>query len=100
MLMILIDVSWLRGLSRTQRICTIFLLNNNDVDSTAERCWVERVVGIPHRAKGVSHILHISTEKTVARAGRQISGGLLSGGILGVPAVVAAYVVVWSWARL
>jgi hypothetical protein len=37
---------------------TIFLLNNNDVDSTAEGCWVERVVGIPHGAKGRSHVLH------------------------------------------
>jgi len=30
---------------------TIFLLNNNDVDSTAEGCRVQRVVGIPHGAK-------------------------------------------------
>lgn len=37
---------------------TIFLLNDDDVDSTAESRGIQRVVGIPHGAKRVPHVLH------------------------------------------
>lgn len=37
---------------------TIFLLDDNDVDSTAEGCGIQRVVGVPHGAKRVAHVLH------------------------------------------
>lgn len=55
---------------------TIFLLNDNDVDSTAESCRIQRVVGIPHGAKRVSHVLHATA--LVWEAG--MAGGLLSSG--------------------
>lgn len=75
---------------------TIFLLNDNDVDGTAESSGIQRVVGIPHGAKRVPHVLHVG-------GGNGGWTALLLWSCPYVPAVVAVRRVVWSrrqgWAR-